>query len=179
NPGYDMSHFTWIGAVTKDVGLCIAWGATPFKTIDDVKKKSMVVAGTGAGSETDTWPVVLNDGADTEGGRRGRKVPHRKHLVTLRFVEIVGRLREREETRQKGMLWYPCDTHGSTSYGTTGRRKTSRSSQARASDRPQSSQPKAQRRGVRDPRCGPAWRSRCGESERHQALRRAISRPPR
>ena len=61
NPGYDMSHFTWIGAVTKDVGLCIAWGATPFKTIDDVKKKSMVVAGTGAGSETDTWPVVLND----------------------------------------------------------------------------------------------------------------------
>jgi hypothetical protein len=54
NPGYDMSRFTWIGAITKDIGLCIAWGATPFKTIDDVKKKQMVVAGTGAGSETDT-----------------------------------------------------------------------------------------------------------------------------
>ena len=39
----------------------MAWGATPFKTIDDVKKQQMVVAGTGAGSETDTWPVVLND----------------------------------------------------------------------------------------------------------------------
>src|SRR5262249_42189627 len=25
NPGYDMSRFTWIGAITKDVGLCIAW----------------------------------------------------------------------------------------------------------------------------------------------------------
>src|SRR5262249_59441872 len=61
NPGYDMSRFTWIGAITKDVGLCIAWGATPFKTIGDVKEKQMVVAGTGAGSETDTWPVVLND----------------------------------------------------------------------------------------------------------------------
>src|SRR5437867_1117049 len=61
NPGYDMSSFTWIGAITKDIGLCIAWGATPFKTIDDVKKKQMVVAGTGAGSETDTWLVVLND----------------------------------------------------------------------------------------------------------------------
>jgi tripartite-type tricarboxylate transporter receptor subunit TctC len=60
NPGYDMSSFTWIGAVTKDVGLCIAWGATPFKTIDDVKQQQMVVAGTGAGSETDTWPIVLN-----------------------------------------------------------------------------------------------------------------------
>src|SRR5207245_7906794 len=61
NPCYDMSRFTWIGAITKDIGLCIAWGATPFKTIDDAKKKQMVVAGTGAGSETDTWPVVLND----------------------------------------------------------------------------------------------------------------------
>jgi tripartite-type tricarboxylate transporter receptor subunit TctC len=60
NPGYDMSSFTWIGAVTKDIGLCIAWGATPFKTIDDVKQQQMVVAGTGAGSETDTWPIVLN-----------------------------------------------------------------------------------------------------------------------
>src|SRR5712671_346527 len=61
HPGYDMSQFTWIGALTKDIGLCIAWGASPFKTIDDVKKQQMVVAGTGAGSETDTWPVVLND----------------------------------------------------------------------------------------------------------------------
>jgi tripartite-type tricarboxylate transporter receptor subunit TctC len=61
NPGYDMSQFTWVGALTKDIGLCIAWGASPFKTIDDVKKQQMVVGGTGAGSETDTWPVVLND----------------------------------------------------------------------------------------------------------------------
>src|SRR5260370_30874635 len=66
NPGYDMSRFTWIGAITKDIGLCIAWGATPFKTIDDAKKKQMVVAGTGAGSETDTWPVVLNDALGTK-----------------------------------------------------------------------------------------------------------------
>jgi tripartite-type tricarboxylate transporter receptor subunit TctC len=61
NPGYDMSAFTWIGAITKDIGLCIAWAATPFKTIEDVRRQQMVVAGTGAGSETDTWPVVLNE----------------------------------------------------------------------------------------------------------------------
>jgi len=61
HPGYDMSQFTWIGALTKDIGLCIAWGASPFKTIDDVKNQQMVVGGTGAGSETDTWPVVLNN----------------------------------------------------------------------------------------------------------------------
>jgi tripartite-type tricarboxylate transporter receptor subunit TctC len=61
NPGYDTSQFTWIGALTKDVGLCIASGQSPFKTIDDVRRRTMIVAGTGAGSETDTWPVILND----------------------------------------------------------------------------------------------------------------------
>ena len=61
NPGYDMSKFTWIGAVTKDIGLCVSLATTPFKTIEDAKKQQMVVGGTGAGSETDTWPVVLND----------------------------------------------------------------------------------------------------------------------
>jgi tripartite-type tricarboxylate transporter receptor subunit TctC len=61
HPGYDMSQFTWIGVVTKDVSVCLAWAQSPFKTIDDVKKQQMIVAGTGAGSETDTWPVILND----------------------------------------------------------------------------------------------------------------------
>src|SRR4029450_6447668 len=70
NPGYDMSQLTMVGAVTKDIGLCIAWGKSPFKTIDDVKKQQMVVAGTGAGSETDTWPIVLNDVLGT-GFKRG------------------------------------------------------------------------------------------------------------
>jgi tripartite-type tricarboxylate transporter receptor subunit TctC len=61
HPGYDMSQFTFVGAVNKDIGLCIAWGASPFKTIEDVKRQQMVVGGTGAGSETDTWPIVLNE----------------------------------------------------------------------------------------------------------------------
>jgi len=59
--GYDSSKLTWIGAITKDVSLCVAWAASPFKTIEDVKRQQMVVAGTGAGSETDTWPLILNE----------------------------------------------------------------------------------------------------------------------
>jgi tripartite-type tricarboxylate transporter receptor subunit TctC len=59
--GYDMSQFTFVGAVTKDVGVCMALKSSPFKTIDDVRKQQMVVAGTGAGSETDTWPINLNE----------------------------------------------------------------------------------------------------------------------
>src|SRR5262249_32678778 len=45
----------------KDVGLCIAWAASPFKTIEDAKRQQMVVGGTGAGSDTDSWPILLNE----------------------------------------------------------------------------------------------------------------------
>jgi tripartite-type tricarboxylate transporter receptor subunit TctC len=60
-PGYDMSQFQWIGAISSDVSVCISWGEGPFKSIADAQKQEMVVAGTGAGSETDTFPVILND----------------------------------------------------------------------------------------------------------------------
>jgi tripartite-type tricarboxylate transporter receptor subunit TctC len=61
DPGYRMSQFTWIGAVTKDVSLCASWGQSPFKTIEDVEQRQMIVASTGAGSESDLWPRVANE----------------------------------------------------------------------------------------------------------------------
>ncbi len=61
NPGYDMSKFTWVGAVSKDVGVCLSYGTTPFKTIEDLRNKEMIVAGTGAGSDSDTYPIILNE----------------------------------------------------------------------------------------------------------------------
>ena len=61
NPGYRMNEFTWIGAVTKDVSLCVSWGQSPFKTIDDVEQQKMIVAVTGAAGESDLWPKVVND----------------------------------------------------------------------------------------------------------------------
>ncbi len=61
NPGYDMSKFTWVGAVSKDVGVCLSYGTTPFKTVEDLRDKEMIVAGTGAGSDSDTYPVILNE----------------------------------------------------------------------------------------------------------------------
>jgi len=61
NPGYDMSQFQWIGAISRDVSLCISWKPTPFKSLDDARKQEMIVAGTGAGSETDSIPLILND----------------------------------------------------------------------------------------------------------------------
>ena len=61
NPGYDMSQFQWIGAISRDVSLCISWKGGPFKSLDEARKQEMIVAGTGAGSETDSIPLILND----------------------------------------------------------------------------------------------------------------------
>src|SRR6266508_725333 len=57
---YRMSDFIAIGAMTREVSLCIAWGGSKFKTIDDAIKSQMVVAGTGAGSSPDIYPIILN-----------------------------------------------------------------------------------------------------------------------
>ncbi len=64
--GYDASKFAWVGAVSRDISLCVSWKAGPFATIDDAKKREMVVAGTGAGSDTDTYPVLLNEALGTK-----------------------------------------------------------------------------------------------------------------
>ncbi len=58
---YRMSDFIAIGAMTREVSLCIAWGGSKFKTIDDAIKSQMVVAGTGAGSSPDIYPIILNE----------------------------------------------------------------------------------------------------------------------
>src|SRR5262249_40396340 len=41
HPDYDMSQFTWLGAITRDVGLCLSWGASRFKTIEDARREQM------------------------------------------------------------------------------------------------------------------------------------------
>jgi tripartite-type tricarboxylate transporter receptor subunit TctC len=58
---YRMTDFTSLGAMTKEVSLCVSWHGSRFKTIEDAMKSQMVVAGTGAGSTPDIYPVVLND----------------------------------------------------------------------------------------------------------------------
>jgi tripartite-type tricarboxylate transporter receptor subunit TctC len=58
---YSMTDFTMIGALEKDVTFCATWGASPVKSIDDARKQVTTVAGTGAGSATDTEPMVLNE----------------------------------------------------------------------------------------------------------------------
>jgi tripartite-type tricarboxylate transporter receptor subunit TctC len=91
DPGYDMSKFTWIGALSKDVSLCIAWGATPFKSINDAKAQQMIVAGTGAGSDTDTYPIMLNELLGTKFKVITGYLGSQQTIVAIESGEVHGR----------------------------------------------------------------------------------------
>ncbi|MBM3608757.1 MAG: hypothetical protein FJX29_09960 [Alphaproteobacteria bacterium] len=57
---YRMTDYPAIGAIEQDVSFCTTWHASPVKTHEDARKRETTVAGTGAASSTDIFPVVLN-----------------------------------------------------------------------------------------------------------------------
>jgi tripartite-type tricarboxylate transporter receptor subunit TctC len=77
--------------MTKEVSLCISWGGSKFKTIQDAMNQQMVVAGTGAGSSPDIYPVVLNEVLHTKfkliTGYQGTK----ETMMAIERSEVDGR----------------------------------------------------------------------------------------
>lgn len=57
---FDARKFSWIGSISSDVSLVLSWHDRPFKTVDDVRKTEMVVAGTGSGADSVIFPYILN-----------------------------------------------------------------------------------------------------------------------
>jgi tripartite-type tricarboxylate transporter receptor subunit TctC len=57
---YDPLKFNWIGSLTSDVSLVLSWHTRPFKSIDDLRAREMVVAGTGSGADSVIFPYILN-----------------------------------------------------------------------------------------------------------------------
>jgi len=63
NPGgvrFDLAKFNWIGNLSSETAVVVAWHATPFKSIEDVLNQEMLVAGTGPTIDTETTPRLLN-----------------------------------------------------------------------------------------------------------------------
>jgi tripartite-type tricarboxylate transporter receptor subunit TctC len=88
---YRMTDFASIGAMTKEVSLCLSWGASKFKTIQDAIDQQMIVAGTGAGSSPDIYPIVLNEVLHTKfkliTGYQGTK----ETMMAIERSEVDGR----------------------------------------------------------------------------------------
>jgi len=88
---YQMTTFVTLGAMNKDVSLCISWGPSRFKTIQDAMEQQMTVAGTGAGSSPDIYPIVLNEILHTKfklvTGYQGTK----ETILAIERAEVDGR----------------------------------------------------------------------------------------
>jgi tripartite-type tricarboxylate transporter receptor subunit TctC len=52
---YDSAKFTWLGAITDAVSVCITWHTSPVKTWEDLREKSVTLGGTGPSGELDIF----------------------------------------------------------------------------------------------------------------------------
>ncbi len=89
--GYRMTDFTMLAAMDKDVTLCIAWGASKFKSIKDVMDAPMAVAGTGAGSSTDIYPMFLNEVLGTKFRVITGYLGSQETIIAIERGEVDGR----------------------------------------------------------------------------------------
>ncbi|MBX9777378.1 MAG: hypothetical protein K2Y71_23620 [Xanthobacteraceae bacterium] len=88
---YRMTDFTMIAAMDKDVTLCLAWHASKFKTIQDVIATPMNVAGTGAGSSTDIYPIFLNEVMGTKFKVITGYLGSQETIIAIERGEVDGR----------------------------------------------------------------------------------------
>jgi tripartite-type tricarboxylate transporter receptor subunit TctC len=63
---YGIDAFTAVGALERDGAFCTTWFKSSIKTLDDAKRQTVTVAGTGAGSGTDIEPMILNEAIGTK-----------------------------------------------------------------------------------------------------------------
>jgi len=57
---FDTLKFNWLGSLDRVDGMCIAWHASPIKTWADMLSKEYTVGSSGAGSQMETYPAILN-----------------------------------------------------------------------------------------------------------------------
>jgi tripartite-type tricarboxylate transporter receptor subunit TctC len=60
NAKFDPFRLNWLGSIGKQIGICIAWHASPFRTLEDVMQRPMRVSGTGAQGWRATMPRLYN-----------------------------------------------------------------------------------------------------------------------
>ena len=60
NTKFDPRRFNWIGSLAASQSLLIEWETGPIKSPDDLFTTEMIVAGTGAASDTDYYPKFMN-----------------------------------------------------------------------------------------------------------------------
>ncbi|HZS64365.1 MAG TPA: tripartite tricarboxylate transporter substrate-binding protein [Xanthobacteraceae bacterium] len=62
SPGatFDPRQMNWIGSINRASAICVAWHTAGIKTWQDLHDKQLVVGTSGAGSQMETLPAMLN-----------------------------------------------------------------------------------------------------------------------
>ena len=58
---FDPSKFTWIGSMSSEDSVCVAWHAAGVKTWDDLLAKKLIVGTAAPGTTTYTYPTLLRN----------------------------------------------------------------------------------------------------------------------
>ena len=57
---FDPRKFGWLGSIDQSTGICVAWATSGIRTWQDMMAKGLVVGSSGAGSQMETMPMMLN-----------------------------------------------------------------------------------------------------------------------
>jgi tripartite-type tricarboxylate transporter receptor subunit TctC len=57
---FDPREMQWIGSMNSATAICVAWHTSAIKTAQDLFDKEFVVGSSGAGSQMETFPIMLN-----------------------------------------------------------------------------------------------------------------------
>jgi tripartite-type tricarboxylate transporter receptor subunit TctC len=63
---FDPRQMNWIGSINSAIGICVAWHTGKIKTWQDLLDKTYIVGTSGAGSQMETLPAMLNKMFDTK-----------------------------------------------------------------------------------------------------------------
>jgi tripartite-type tricarboxylate transporter receptor subunit TctC len=58
---FDPRRMNWIGSIDASTGICVAWHTSGIATWTDMRKKPFTVGSTGAGSQMETMPIMLDN----------------------------------------------------------------------------------------------------------------------
>jgi tripartite-type tricarboxylate transporter receptor subunit TctC len=102
---FDPTRFTWIGSMASSQSLLIEWHTGPIKTADDLFTTEMIVNGTGAASNTDYYPKVMNQVLGTKFKLITGYVGSRETLKAIEQGEAHGRFMSWDSVKATSKGW--------------------------------------------------------------------------
>src|SRR3954471_478394 len=60
NAKFEARKYSWLGSMSRDASLCFTWHTSDIKTIDDAKKREVLVGSSGANGSSHQFPMLLD-----------------------------------------------------------------------------------------------------------------------